>query len=125
MSTDTASIYKDTFNLVLNYRDPFLGSSNAQNNDEGKKTNYSIPAKKQEIKESKTSTAKWPVLTYGGIVKNEGTKNMIIILNINGKSHLMKPGEVINDCELLKVYRDSATVRFNNETKTVRYKSFK
>lgn len=124
ISTDTAGVYMDTFNLILNYRDPFLGSNTIQRNDEGKKTNSVITAKKQDTKEVKSSTAKWPVLSYGGIVKNEGTKNMVIILNINGKSHLMKPGEVIKDCELLNVYRDSATVRFNGETKTVRYKSY-
>ena len=122
---DKQGAYADTFKLMLDYRDPFLGNGSANDEDAEPKKNNDGHQKEKVIAEQKNTNINWPVLYYGGIVKNEGTKNMVIILNINGKSHLMKPGETVKDCKLLNVYHDSASVSFNNEVKTVKYKSNK
>ncbi len=91
-----------TYRLALNYKDPFLKDvEKPKYNSNG---NNNVTANNQNATKLKTS-AKTPTveivkpatdIKYLGLVKNNTTGNSTALIYINGQSHLVKNGDVIN-----------------------------
>ena len=108
---------KDTFELNLNPRDPFLGgkqfvqntnitTSNTNNISAPKNTNLGI-----DLKNLKTSL-KWPKIKYFGYVSNRNKKNPACVIQIDSRTYNMHKGDENNGVILKSVYRDSIIVLF-------------
>jgi len=102
----------DTFSINPDYRDPFLGKTNKKVTDSKQTTKTIVP------KIAKAAIP-WPSIVFGGIIKNQKSNKQLALVQINGQGYTMKPGEIINDVQLNKIYRDSIEVRFQKEKKFV------
>ncbi len=103
---------KDTFELLLNYPDPFLKKAPKTTSSSQSYNNI----KKRLIGKHKIN---WPNIKYHGRIKNSVTKAEKINIRINQKMYLMKPYEKKADVKLLKIYNDSIIITYKNEIKTI------
>lgn len=111
----------DTFRLMLNYRDPFLGKM--QNNENPSHGAVAKPVTKKApapVVSTNTQSVVWPSITYGGMIKNQNANKQFVFVQINGNVNIMKAGDVVNSVELLRITTDSIEVSFQNQKKYIR-----
>jgi hypothetical protein len=107
------TIPKDTTHLLLNYRDPF-----------------GLVKQKDTIKVSSSHSHKiggvslkpmfnWGFIKYSGYMRNPGSKKLLAILTINGRSVNMAEGETIDKVKLLRNMGDSVKVSCDGHTKFI------
>ncbi|PWG78042.1 hypothetical protein [Pararcticibacter amylolyticus] len=108
---------KDTAKLSLNYRDPFSGQAAVPEpvvaeNQNAKPFIASAPPPPPPVN--------WSIIHYTGYIVNSGLKRMVAIMNINGKEYMLSEGQKAEGVTLLKNYRDSVKVSYQNKTKYIR-----
>ncbi len=103
----------DTFSIIANYRDPFLGKSVSMNSG---KVVRAIPV----VKKAPEVKIPWPLIAYKGMMKNAKANKKLAVVSISGKSNLMNSGDLINGIALENIEKDSIEVAFQNETKWVK-----
>jgi hypothetical protein len=102
------------FEIVANYRDPFLGQLVK------KETGKVISTVKPAPKKIPVSTLVWPQIKFGGIIRNQQSKQPLALVTINGKEKIMKEKETVFEITLSKIYRDSAEFDYQKEKKIIR-----
>lgn len=109
-------IKKDTFSIVANYRDPFLSQKKTQmeNHQVAVKTNGSTTKKN-----SAPTLLKWPSIQYKGMIKNNNSERRVAIVTVDGKEHIVKEGITLNELKVVKIEKETITVSFQNEQKTI------
>ena len=108
-------IKKDTFSIVANYRDPFLGKKIKSNKGNVKNNK----ANSSRIKMSKSIEKPWPVVTYKGMIKNNNSNRRVGIVIVGGKERLVKEGDIIDEVKIVKIEKEIIKVRFQKESKTI------
>ena len=106
----------DTFTLLLNYTDPFLKQERRVTPNNGSTTKKTTEPKPQK----NTEVLNWPIVKYGGLVKQVNKENELAIVSINGSSTFMKTGETVNDIKLIRIYNDSIIVSFQTQKRTIK-----
>ena len=107
----------NTFNLLANYRDPFLGKM-VLDNKRAVQSNNPAPAN-PAIKKPVQQT-QWPQISYTGMIKNQQSKKQLAMVQINGKDYSLKIGEETDGIELKKIFKDSIEVSKGKEKKIIR-----
>lgn len=110
---ETAEI-KDTAELWLNYRDPFLDKPYRPLKT--KIARKTPPVKSKQQKD--TAPAQWPAVEYGGVISNKATSNKMALIKINGREHLLKEGQSSDGIEVSRIYGDSIALAYLNDIKT-------
>ena len=105
------TIPKDTTRLLLNYRDPFGLTAFKDTSKAVLKVNRSRNIAKTMVN--------WTFIKYSGYMHNPGSKKLIAILTINGKTINMAEGETVDKVKLIQNKRDSVKVLFNGKTKFI------
>ncbi|MDY8138475.1 hypothetical protein [Aquimarina sp. 2201CG5-10] len=104
---------KDTFNLIIPERDPFLGKTIRV-----KKAVAAVTSKKQRIQRPKSTTIKdWPKIEYLGFVKSKESKSKLGLLRVNGRLKRVRNGARIGDLKIKKIKDTQVIIQFQNETK--------
>jgi hypothetical protein len=109
---------KDTFSLILEYRDPFLHgmlrppsiSSTNPNNLLSNKTNLSSETKPVVVV---------PNTKYFGLVTNSKNKQKLALIKINEKDYIAKEGEVVAEEKISKLFADSMIILYHKTKKTI------
>ena len=109
-------VKKDTFLIVADYRDPFLGNRAqskkiGNSNNQARKISRKIAAKK--------SDKPWPSLAYNGMIKNNNSKRRVGIIKLNGKEYLIKEKDIVEDVTILNISKNFVKLRFQREIKTI------
>lgn len=108
-------IQKDTIELKLYTKDPFLGTL--------KNTRKLVLKTKKGVNVKKTKpiiVVQWPQLEYLGFVMEEKAKEPLLLLRVNGKLIRKKSSfEFYEGMKILNFYRDSLLVVFNGTEKTL------
>jgi len=104
----------DTFSIVANYRDPFLG----------KMISINKPVFNSLTKIAKTQktiqSVQWPLIVYNGMIKNQKSNKQVVMVQINGQSNLMREKEIFAGIELMKIYKDSIEVGYQKQMKIIK-----
>lgn len=104
---------KDTFTLLLNYRDPFTGEIAMEPVNEARESARNLPLLKPD-------PPKLPHVIYTGYIINPGSKRAVSIITINGKEQMMAEGETIGDVKLLINRKDSVQVHYKGRNYFIR-----
>jgi hypothetical protein len=110
----------DSFELILNYRDPFLDKPAIAVSSPSVPTN-SLP--KQTVVTSpkpEPITASWPEIRYGGLVKRTGQEKSAAFVSVNGKSEIVTVGQQITDITIIRIWRDSVEVQRGKEKRIIK-----
>ncbi len=118
LKTDNDSV---TYSLKLNYPDPFLreGVKVREPNYSGTDNANVAAPKPKAVAVVKTPTlAPKPAddIKYLGLVKNNTTGVSTALISINGRTHIIKQGDVVNAYTIKEVYSDYVELR---EGKTI------
>ena len=106
------------YKLSLNYKDPFLRegekskvySSNGSGNTN---TNYNPSPKNIPVKTPSVTAIVKPQneIKYLGLVKNNTTGNSTALLSINGKSYLVKKGDLVDGINVKNISNESIELK--------------
>ncbi|HEY0056921.1 MAG TPA: hypothetical protein VGB63_16340 [Pedobacter sp.] len=112
--------WKDTLKLALNYRDPFLSSSNnavalPTLSDLDAAVVPTTPKLRPLI-----SQVNWEGIKYTGFIMNTPGKRLVAILNIYGKEQFLSEGESAAGVRLISNMRDSVKLAYQNNIKYIR-----
>ena len=112
---------RDIYQLEERYKDPFLRSGGFVFNStdlENGENNVASKIVKQPPKPVHKPALKWPELVYGGSIAKLNSKNKKVILTIGEKEHLLQEGDIVNEVEVIGVYKDSIRLSYKTEEKT-------
>ncbi|MEX0313720.1 MAG: hypothetical protein AB3N18_06050 [Allomuricauda sp.] len=99
-------VEKDTFSILIDYRDPFLGTM--------------PPSKKKpKIKRVAKPKVQFPNVNYTGLITDQNTKNHIFFITISGNQYLMRKGNTQADVTLVSGSSKSIRVRHKGIVKTI------
>lgn len=111
----TAILNADTFSILADYRDPFLGNVIDREPAQNEGNEHT------KVREAFTVQAvQWPDIVYGGMIKNQRSARELALLKINGKESILKTGEMAGGLELLKISKDSVEIKMLKQRKWVR-----
>lgn len=113
---DTEMITNDTFNIINNYRDPFLGSMAV---DHVKKQGQPLKDKQTIQPVKPMQVVKWPNVVFGGIIRKKEA-SPVAIVKIDGHSDFMTEGSTSSGVQLQELYNDSIRVVFDGEKKVIK-----
>ena len=114
-----AEIKKDTFLIVADYRDPFLGkkrkvsSSFSSSPSQGNQPTRNIKAKQPKAEKV------WPTILYKGMIKNNNSDRRVGILNVDGKEFLIKEDDTVKEVTIVSIGKNAVTVRFQKENREI------
>ncbi len=113
----------DTFSLLANYKDPFLGKSLGRKNSSSSKERTTPrrivptstpPAVSKETKLKKP--VQFPAIVFKGYVENKGIKTLL--LSIDGKNQYLRPGQALEGLSVARAYEDSVSLRLKGARRT-------
>ena len=107
----------DTFHILADYRDPFLGNVISTNESSQKNTEVK---KIVTVPKPIVQAVKWPSVVYGGIIKNQKSQKQLVMMQVGGQDNLMRQGDEKGGVQLVKIYKDSIEVSFQKEKKIIR-----
>ncbi len=114
---DQYLVKNDTFKLVLNYRDPFLGGAMKTSENIGVVTaspvNFNPPP-------PPAPPIDWSLIKYSGYIVNPATKKLVAILVINGKEQMTAEGQTFEGVKLLQNRKDSILVSWQGKKKYIK-----
>lgn len=109
--SDILSSLKDTFSIVADYRDPFMGKRPLEL---PKKVVSSEPRPKPV---PVATAVKWPSVRYSGMIRNQAKE--LALVKIDQKNLVMKAGDSMSGVELKNIFRDSIVVFYQKEKKVI------
>lgn len=99
---------KDTFSILADYRDPFLGTFPKKTVKKTKRSTKPKKALEPEIK-----------VQFTGLVTDKDSKQKIFFVSINGQQHLMGVKDEIQNVRLLSGTSTSISIWANGKTRTI------
>jgi hypothetical protein len=106
---------QDTFALLADYPDPFLGQGAPPDAAPAAEPVLKAPPPPEPVK-----TVAWPVVRYTGIIKNMKKDRQFIVLQVNGKDHLVTAGQQVGGVQVEQIFKDSVLLSFEGEKKYLR-----
>ncbi|UII76203.1 hypothetical protein LV716_18360 [Flagellimonas sp. HMM57] len=100
-------VERDTFSILADYRDPFLGTLSASK----KKTKNTAKAK--------PPTVEFPTITYTGLITDQQTNAHIFFVTIGGKQYLMQKRGKESEVTLVGGNNQHIKVRYKGKLKTI------
>lgn len=114
VSPDTATTAP--YELLLNYKDPFLKKESRQKQRSGPSPRVVIPLKTEH---RSTDPINWAVFKYLGTVENEHTKERVALVSFKSKMLMLKRNEAIEGFRIIRVFNDSLHVGYHDQIKTI------
>ena len=112
-------IKKDTFLLEPLIKDPFLNKVFSKPKPQVN-TVPIVPKVKSEPKPKEEIF--FPTVKYYGYIKSKDKKEELILVKINNRLEHVRLNSNIDGLVIKKIYKDSISVYFNNETRSFRKK---
>jgi len=115
---------KDTathqFTIQANYRDPFIVRHTEKNTikqpEQPEITNRKVSLLRNQ---RPIQQVRWPEITFGGLILNEGSDKKTALLSVNRQNFLLCQGEEREGIRLEKLYSDSINVAYQGEKKSI------
>ena len=117
----TSTIEEDTFELINDYRDPFLGSmSSSFDRITSRPMRRKVPTPQKTEPTLATPPIDWSFVSYLGTIWNKQTNKEIGILKINGNEVMVASNDRVGEITVLKVVRDSVVIVYQGVKKGLR-----
>ncbi|MCU0436184.1 MAG: hypothetical protein MUC87_22195 [Bacteroidia bacterium] len=120
LSAKKKNALSDSFQLILNYRDPFLDKPAAAVPSPPISTNTLPKQTLVTAPKPEPVTANWPEIRYGGLVKRTGQEKSAGFVSVNGSSEIVLPGQKIGEIIITRLWRDSVEVQRGKEKRIVK-----
>ncbi len=112
--TETSNAQLDTFSLIADYRDPFVIKYVSMN------AAQDLNLEEEKVKEVIVKPIiEWPLIKYGGTVKNKSSDKKLALINIGEQNHLLGIGDTAQEIKIYAIYPDSLILVYKNDRKTI------
>ncbi|NAY93515.1 hypothetical protein GTQ34_16530 [Muricauda sp. JGD-17] len=101
------TVERDTFSLIADYRDPFLG------------TLPQVKSKDQSLKKKKKPIVQFPRIFFTGLVSGGQAKENIFFVTIDNRQYLMRKGDIKEGITLVKGSPNSIRVHYQGLHRTI------
>jgi hypothetical protein len=123
LSEDSLSVsVSDTFELIANYRDPFLGGRKKENKKISSLNSQSFQ-QKQVIKPIEIQPTIvdviWPEIIYSGSIENKSKGTLVAAVQVGTTNLLVKQQESYMGVSFLLISQDSVLVQYKNQKKAI------
>lgn len=105
-------------NLLLNYRDPFLGGTYTEQNTVIETEPKPVPVVKRMEPVEPRPTIDWSFIRYMGAVSGKNGKKVALV-NVSGKEMAVAEGAEFNGILFRRVCTDSLEVIYSGELKVI------
>lgn len=111
---------EDSFNLYVDYPDPFLGSSDSVLVDTITKKSSSLPldASTRPVTPN-TADVIATIVQYNGIISNPKSRSKVAIVTIHGKEYLVREKDKVNEIRFLKIEKGKLSIIYKGEIFTI------
>lgn len=117
-SITKAEIKIENYDLLLNYRDPFLNKQELRTlNPKKIKSNSKSSITIDKIK--KGPAVEWNI-AYSGMVYNQNTREKIALISINNENFIVKEGERREGFLIKTILEDSIKIQFNSDHRYIK-----
>ncbi len=107
---------KDTFDLKLDYPDPFLRSGRSRQTSAY--TKPSAPSStKPKAKTKPDPVTSWPTIAFNGTLKSNQSEEPRGILKVGDKSDWVRVGDYLGGVKVLTLSKNEIQLEFNGESK--------
>ncbi|MDB5274741.1 MAG: hypothetical protein JWO58_3108 [Chitinophagaceae bacterium] len=122
---------KDSFELLANYRDPFLKKTShavsyaitsPSSNSNGGSVRAAVAKQKSEkiIPKKEERVIDWNFIAYKGRITRKSNGKVLSLLTINGGDYSLEEGKEVQLVTLVKSYHDSIEVRYDGIKKHIK-----
>jgi len=109
---------RDTFNLMIPLRDPFLGSTTSA------KKSVVISSKPTKTTRSKPVASKnWPKIAYLGFVKSQTSASKLGLLRVDGVLKRVRKGATVGSIRIKDISDDHIAIQMGKDVKDFRKKN--
>ncbi|MDK2772179.1 MAG: hypothetical protein KYX68_08155 [Flavobacterium sp.] len=117
-SLPITKIEKDTFELKLLERDPFLAKTmlKRESNSIVKKALNKPVFKKTPVP---IINKPFPIVQYFGYIKSQDKNQKLILLKVNDRLKRVRLKDNIDGLVVEQIYKDSVVLRYNNSAKSI------
>jgi hypothetical protein len=110
----------ETYELLLNYRDPFLDiNKKSVHLPTDQRINLPKPSSVKP-KESEETAVVQPDIRYYGLVKESNSQKTVGFLGVNSQTHFVATGDIIEAIKIMRIWSDSVEVIFDGKKKIIR-----
>ena len=118
-NTNKKQLPRDTFTIIANYRDPFLGRNDhpviqTDRGDHVMSNQGGLTQKRPPVPEI------IPEIKYCGLIANPRNKRKIGLLQMSNKELLVKEGDTYNELKIFKLFSDSVKIMYSKTKKTIK-----
>lgn len=110
---------KDTFKLLVLYRDPFLEYRSERKLKVTDKVTRPRVQKNTAPKVAKASKTQWPKLQYYGYLQADSRSEKMALIKIDGKLHRIREKTTVESIQVMKVYKDSVVLKRDGSRKVI------
>ncbi len=107
----------DTFELIADYRDPFLGKMSASGDPAP--IRRAVVRKKPVLQATPAPPVDWSFIAFLGTIRNKQGHKEIGLFRIRGQEVMMSAPETRGDVSVLKVGKDSAWISYQGIKKAL------
>jgi len=111
---------KEQYDLVADYRDPFLSNITAPFEKNPENENKELEQVNLRRQRANISSVRWPEVSYGGFIKNDKENKFTLLFGVQKRNYLVHVGDTIQEIYIKAFYRDSILVVYNNEEKILK-----
>lgn len=112
---DQYFVKEDTVELLLSYRDPFLGHVASGTRERVEQVSQPVAI---EVPYVEPVVINWPDIVYAGYINNGNKK--VCIVSVNGREQMIAEGETFENVKLVKNSNDSILVEWQGNRKYVK-----
>ena len=116
-----SNVEADSFELISDYRDPFLGKwTGVINSDINKAPKVRKKVAKVVVPLVIAPPIDWSFVTYLGTIHGKQSKKKLAILKLNDREMMVGANEKVGELTVLKIGKDSILVSFQGVNKVLR-----
>lgn len=108
----------DTYQLLLDYPDPFLGSGKVVTTSNRSTAPASTPPVHVEPAIAPATT--WPEIRYAGLVKSPKDGKTVGFISVDNVSFFVKDGDALGNVLVGRIWKDSVLLTMGKEKKVVK-----
>lgn len=101
---------RDTFAILADYRDPFLGTVQAPKKVTSKKNTTRVI--KKEVVPTKS-------ILYTGFITDKGSKQKIFFVTVEGQQQMMSINDTFQEVKLVRGTKTSIRVKYDGRTQNI------
>lgn len=116
-------VAQDSFTLIGNYRDPFLGGmahgGYVRPSVQRPQVQVKNTVKPAPVVKEQEPPMDWSFISYHGTISNPSNNKKVLLISVNGRQYMATESETIEGVTIVKNFVDSIQVSYQGKTHSI------